>query len=277
MADRGVTKESSTTKSTSSSSKFAYQPPEEDDENFQEDDDDDNDIMDDTDDIIGDDDDDDFGFSAAIDDDDVDNKPHSKSSLPASVAASSSSKHHDTNAGGGGKTGATRGGSKSVELDEEFKYEVLSPDKIVQHMIECIKEVNQVIQLPPTTTRILLHHFRWDKEKLMERFYDGDQERLFKEAHIVSPFKSYHTNPPSSTTTTRKVSEPIYLAARSLLKFGLLIIIIHLFPAISQVQLGFQPTPPHRTIRQALILVSANKCPLKNLFVKSAIFPAETT
>lgn len=79
---------------------------------------------------------------------------------------------------------------RNNDLDEEFKFEVLTPDKIVQHMIECIKEVNQVIQLPPTTTRILLHHFRWDKEKLMERFYDGDQERLFKEAHIVSPFKA---------------------------------------------------------------------------------------
>jgi hypothetical protein len=81
--------------------------------------------------------------------------------------------------------------SKRNIEEDEFKYEVLTPDKIVQHMIECIKEVNQVLELPPTTTRILLHHFRWDKEKLMERFYDGDQERLFKEAHVVSPFKSF--------------------------------------------------------------------------------------
>lgn len=79
---------------------------------------------------------------------------------------------------------------RNIEIDDEFKYEVLTPDKIVNHMIECIKEVNQVLELPPTTTRILLHHFRWDKEKLMERFYDGDQDRLFKEAHIVSPFKN---------------------------------------------------------------------------------------
>jgi hypothetical protein len=85
-----------------------------------------------------------------------------------------------------------RHSKRNFNIDEEFKYEVLTPDKIVQHMIECIKEVNQVIQLPPTTTRILLHHFRWDKEKLMERFYDGDQESLFKEAHIVSPFKAYN-------------------------------------------------------------------------------------
>lgn len=39
-----------------------------------------------------------------------------------------------------------------------------------------------------TTTRILLNHFRWDKEKLMERYYDGDQEALFKAAHVINPY-----------------------------------------------------------------------------------------
>ena len=95
---------------------------------------------------------------------------------------------------------------RNVELDDEFKYEVLTPDKIVNHMIDCIKEVNQVLELPPTTTRILLHHFRWDKEKLMERFYDGDQDRLFKEAHIVSPFKSVNSGGPSTCTVTATTS-----------------------------------------------------------------------
>jgi hypothetical protein len=79
----------------------------------------------------------------------------------------------------------------NYDPDDEFKYEVLTPDKIVQHMIECIKEVNQILELSSTTARILLHHFKWDKEKLMERFYDSDQERLFKEAHIISPFKPF--------------------------------------------------------------------------------------
>ena len=45
------------------------------------------------------------------------------------------------------------------------------------------------LQIPVTTTRILLNHFKWDKEKLMERFYDGDQEKLFLEAHVISPYK----------------------------------------------------------------------------------------
>jgi ariadne-1 len=71
--------------------------------------------------------------------------------------------------------------------DDDWNYEVLSPDQIVGYMCEIIRDVSNVIQLPATTTRILLHHFKWDREKLMEIYYDGDQERLFKEAHIVAP------------------------------------------------------------------------------------------
>lgn len=42
--------------------------------------------------------------------------------------------------------------------------------------------------MPSTIIRMLLNHFRWDKEKLMEALYDGDQEKLFSDAHVVNPF-----------------------------------------------------------------------------------------
>jgi ariadne-1 len=51
---------------------------------------------------------------------------------------------------------------------EDFPYEILTTEQIVQHMIDCIKEVNTIVQLPLTITRILLNHFKWDKEKLYE-------------------------------------------------------------------------------------------------------------
>ncbi|XP_014285126.1 E3 ubiquitin-protein ligase ariadne-1 isoform X1 [Halyomorpha halys] len=71
---------------------------------------------------------------------------------------------------------------------DDYPFEVLSTEEIVQHMVDCIKEVNTVVEIPATTTRILLNHFKWDKEKLMERFYDGNQEQLFAEARVVNPF-----------------------------------------------------------------------------------------
>ena len=71
---------------------------------------------------------------------------------------------------------------------------VLSTEEIVKHMVESIKEVNTVMEIPTTTIRILLNHFKWDKEKLMERFYSDDQEKMFEEAQVISPYKSAATS-----------------------------------------------------------------------------------
>ena len=71
-------------------------------------------------------------------------------------------------------------------------------------MVECIKEVNEVLKLSSTTVRLLLHHFRWDKEKLMERFFDPNhQDELFRQAHIVNPFKKSNS---SHRTIRRQLS-----------------------------------------------------------------------
>jgi ariadne-1 len=62
-----------------------------------------------------------------------------------------------------------------------------------------------VIKLPSTTVRLLLHHFRWDKEKLMERFYDPNhQDELFRQAHIVNPFKKTSSSSNSAHRSTRR-------------------------------------------------------------------------
>ncbi|KAF2345172.1 IBR domain, partial [Trinorchestia longiramus] len=73
--------------------------------------------------------------------------------------------------------------------NEEFPYDVLSTEEVSQHMLECITDFNSVANIPHTTARLLLNHFRWDKEKLMERFYDSNQEKLFEEAHVAIPCK----------------------------------------------------------------------------------------
>ena len=74
------------------------------------------------------------------------------------------------------------------ELDD-YPYEVLTTEQVLQHMNECVKQVKAVIEMPPTIVRMLLNHFRWNEQNLTERFYDGDQEKLFSEAQIVNPFK----------------------------------------------------------------------------------------
>ncbi|XP_022667404.1 potential E3 ubiquitin-protein ligase ariadne-1-like isoform X1 [Varroa jacobsoni] len=86
-----------------------------------------------------------------------------------------------------GAGGFPAGGRRT---DEDSPYHVLSTEDIVKYMVDTIKEVNTIVeQIPPTMTRILLNHFKWDLEKLYEKYYDGDQETLFQQAHIVYPFK----------------------------------------------------------------------------------------
>lgn len=165
------------------------------DEDYDDYEDDDDDEYDDEDDQFMDDDDDLIEVDTGDKYDSNQNKTNSvsignqSSSFPNTMNTSLTSKNLSSSVRS--NNNMFMGTKRRSEMnDEEFKFEVLDPEKIVHNMIETIKEVNQVIQLPSTSTRILLHHFRWDKEKLMERFYDGNQERLFKEAHIVNPFKS---------------------------------------------------------------------------------------
>lgn len=84
---------------------------------------------------------------------------------------------------------------------EEYEYKVLETDDVVEHMRECIRDVNTVVQIPDTMTRILLNHFKWDKEKLMEQYFGNqDQEKFFREAHVVNPFNKPMNKPGSSSS-----------------------------------------------------------------------------
>lgn len=89
--------------------------------------------------------------------------------------------------------------NESSPPQEEYKYDILNTNQIVENMVSSIREVNSVVQLNTTITRILLNHFQWDKERLYERLYDGDREALFKEAGIVDTTTLQQTN--NSTTT----------------------------------------------------------------------------
>lgn len=60
------------------------------------------------------------------------------------------------------------GASKSAMDSDEYQFEIMSAEQVVQYMIDSIMEVNTVVQLPITITRILLNYFNWDKEKLYE-------------------------------------------------------------------------------------------------------------
>lgn len=103
---------------------------------------------------------------------------------------------------------------------EEYEYKVLETDDVVEHMRECIRDVNTVVQIPDTMTRILLNHFKWDKEKLMEQYFGNqDQEKFFREAHVVNPFNK-PMNKPGSSSSGGSSSSSSSVSTRPKLKRG---------------------------------------------------------
>lgn len=79
--------------------------------------------------------------------------------------------------------------NQDEENVDTYTFEVFSIDEMVRYMLNVTAEVSSVINMPETTTRILLSHYKWDKMKLMEQFYEGDQDKIFEEACIVNPYK----------------------------------------------------------------------------------------
>ncbi|XP_037051700.1 E3 ubiquitin-protein ligase ARIH1-like isoform X2 [Bradysia coprophila] len=65
-------------------------------------------------------------------------------------------------------------------------YKVLSQDEIVQNVVEFVEDVNGIVQLNPTITRILLNHCKWDKAIMTERLFENP-EKLYRDAHVSSP------------------------------------------------------------------------------------------
>lgn len=74
-----------------------------------------------------------------------------------------------------------------AQASDEASTVCLLPKDLIGSMLKSIEEVNQVFQISPGTARILLAHFKWDKERLLERYFSGDQARLFEEAHVMNP------------------------------------------------------------------------------------------
>ena len=72
--------------------------------------------------------------------------------------------------------------------DRRHRFEVLSTNQIANKMDDDIKEINKVINPPllKTTAMTLLDHFKWDRTRFLEQYFD-DKEKVFKEANLAMP------------------------------------------------------------------------------------------
>lgn len=106
-------------------------------------------------------------------------------------------------------------GSETFSVDDENlqimprsrrtvdEFEVLSFDNLWQSMNAIIDDVKSVLPLSATVVRILLRHANWDKERLIESYFERTQEVLFREADIVNSYKAKsHESIPGTSGTT---------------------------------------------------------------------------
>lgn len=74
--------------------------------------------------------------------------------------------------------------NKSTKPSDDYAYEILTMDEVVKYMLSTIQETSAILGQPLTVTRILLSYFKWDKEKLLETFFNCDQKKLCAQAHL---------------------------------------------------------------------------------------------
>ena len=86
-----------------------------------------------------------------------------------------------------GETSIARVEEADQEPGIEADREVLSTEQVFQHMVSNISQLSEIVKLPFTTVRILLNHFQWDEDKLMEAFYEKGPAKLFKEVNLRAP------------------------------------------------------------------------------------------
>jgi len=70
-------------------------------------------------------------------------------------------------------------GSAQIKLP----YELIQRESVFTLMKQTLLELREITQLPYTVLRVLLNQFKWDKDRLLEKFYDCPK-KLFVEANV---------------------------------------------------------------------------------------------
>lgn len=74
----------------------------------------------------------------------------------------------------------------TAEAEPIPNHERLALWQIVDLMNKALQEVTEVIDLPSDQIRILLNHVNWDKNRVLELYFDN-RNKLLADAHIVDP------------------------------------------------------------------------------------------
>lgn len=56
---------------------------------------------------------------------------------------------------------------------------------LIEHMLELVNAVHQITTLPKTIIRLLLDYFKWDKDALIEQYFEHSNPRHFVKSTIL--------------------------------------------------------------------------------------------
>eukprot|EP00122_Pirum_gemmata_P014848 Pgem_evm1s13858 len=81
---------------------------------------------------------------------------------------------------------------KTKKESDVFKYTILTPADLVSSQVKAITAINDIVQIPYSSCRLLLLHYNWKEFKLLEDYY-SEPDKVFRDAGVVNP-KNTPTN-----------------------------------------------------------------------------------
>ncbi|CAF2115481.1 unnamed protein product [Rotaria magnacalcarata] len=76
----------------------------------------------------------------------------------------------------------------SDQKKPNFHYSVLTENQYIELIMNYVDEIKDILQLPSTIVKLLLHYFKWNKQRLLERFYEMDHDEFYRQSKVVNPF-----------------------------------------------------------------------------------------
>lgn len=99
---------------------------------------------------------------------------------------------HDDNAGDAADISA----DLNSGAPDAFDYCVLRPEDIVKAQQAAVSYVEETLQIPAPTARLLLQQFAWSKDRLLDSYCSMGEDTVYEQAHVANPNR---IQPPCAT------------------------------------------------------------------------------
>lgn len=78
-------------------------------------------------------------------------------------------------------------GPASEPIKKESNYTVLTKEQMLKEQTDQINRISELFEVPPATARQLLTYMKWNVDRLIDRYYGGEAEQIFKDGGIADP------------------------------------------------------------------------------------------